>query len=69
MVQSPIGKVFCTQAKEKQMVVISKGENERRRPPRTESNLLVSNKPKHEQTKEETALSFDFKRKRDIESS
>ena len=68
-VQSLIGKVFRTQAKEKQMVVISKEEYKPRRHPRTQSNLLVSNKPKHEQTKEETALSFDFKRKRDTESS
>jgi hypothetical protein len=67
-VQPLIGKVFRTQAKERQMVVISKEEYKQRRHPRTQSNLLVSNKPRHEQTKEETALSFDFKRKRDTES-
>ena len=59
-----IGKVFGTQSKERQIMIISKEDYKQRRQPTTWSNLLCTNTRIPPQP-EGTMLAFEFKRKRD----
>ena len=59
-----MGKVFRTQSKERQMMIISKEDYKQHRRPTTRSNLLSTNTRKASQP-EDTTLAFEFKRKRD----